>query len=74
MGSVPGLIFRNFYMSDLENRISNSIRKPSIYQRYVYIFILANDINEISIQLDTSQKNSVFNFTHELNKTIKFPF
>ena len=30
--------------------------------------ILANDINEINILQETFQKNSVLNFTHELNK------
>ena len=74
MGSVLGLIFSNFYMSDLENKISNSIRKPSIYQRYVDIFILANDVNEINMLLATFQKNSVLNFTHALNKNNKIFF
>ena len=44
-------------MSDLENKIFNSIRKPSIYLRYVDdMLILANDINEIIIVQDTFQK------------------
>ena len=69
MGSVLGLIFSNFLMSDLENKIFENIKKPSIYQRYFdNILILANDINELNIQPDTFQKNSVLNFTHELNK------
>ena len=55
MGSVLGSIFRNFYMSDLENKIFNSIKKPPIYLRYVDdVLILANNINEINIQ-DTIQ-------------------
>ena len=57
-------------MSDLENKILNSIRKPSIYLRYVDdILILANHI--INILKDTFQKNSVLNFTQELNKNNK---
>ena len=56
-------------MSDLENRIFNSIKKPPIYLRYVDdILILTNNINEINILQDTFQNNSVLNFTHELNK------
>ena len=75
MGSVLGPIFRNFYMSDLENRIFNSIKKPPIYLRYIDdILILTNNINEINIQQDTFQKNSVLNFTHELNKNNKISF
>ena len=44
-------------MSDLENKIFNSIKKPSIYLRYIDILILANDINEINILQDTFPKN-----------------
>ena len=65
----------NFYISDLENRIFNSIKTPPIYLRYVDDdLILANNINEINIQQDTFQKNSVFNFTHELNKNNNISF
>ena len=72
MGSVLDSIFSNFYMSDLENRIFNIIKKPPIYLRYVDdILIIAKDINEINILQDTSPKNSVPNFTHELNKNNK---
>ena len=75
MGSVLGPIFRNFYISDLENRIFNIIKIPPIYLRYVDdILILTNNINEINIQQDTFQKNSVLNFTHELNKNNKISF
>ena len=73
--SVLGPIFSNFYMSDLENKIFNNIRKPSIYLRYVHdILILANDINVINILQDTFQNNSVLNFTHELNKNNEISF
>ena len=75
MGSVLGPIFSNFYMSNLENRIFNSTKKPPIYLRYVDdILILTNNINEINILQDTFQNNSVLNFTHELNKNNKISF
>ena len=75
MESVLGSIFSNFYMSDLENRIFNSIKKPPIYLRYVDdILILASNINEINILQDTFQNNSVLNFNHELNKSNKISF
>ena len=74
MGSVLGSIFSNFYMSDLKDKIFNSIRKPPIYLRYVDdILILANNINEINIQ-DTFPKIQFFYFTHELNKNNKISF
>ena len=72
MGSVLGPIFINFYMYDLENKIFNSIRKPSIYLRWVDdILILAKDTNKT---YKTQKKNSVLNFTHELNKNNKISF
>ena len=75
MGSVLGPIFSDFYMSDLENRIFNSIKKPPIYLRYVDdILILTNNNNEINILQDTFQNNSVLNFTHELSKNNKISF
>ena len=62
-------------MSDLKNRIFNSIKKPPIYLRYIDdILILANNINEINILRDTFQKNSVLKFTHELNKNNEISF
>ena len=74
MGSVLGPIFSNFYISDFENKIFNSIKKPSIYLKYLDdILILANDITEIKV-LDIFQKNSVLNFTIEQNKNKKIPF
>ena len=75
MSPIVGLIFSNFYMSELENKIFNSIKKPPIYLRYVDdILILAHNINKINILQDTFQKNSVLNFTHELNKNNEFSF
>ena len=75
VGSVLGSIISNFYMSNLENKIFKSIRKPSIYLRYVDdIIILANDINETNILQDTFQKNSTLIFTHEFNKNNKISF
>ena len=57
--SVLGTMFNNFYMSYIENKIFNSIRKPPIYLRYVDdILFLVNNINEINIQQDTFQKLS----------------
>ena len=50
MGLILGPIFSNFYMSNLENKIFNKIKKPSIYLRYVDdIVILANDFNKINM-------------------------
>ena len=72
MGFILGPIFSNFYMSTSKIRY---FRKPSIYLRSVDdIHILANNINELNIVQDTFQKNSILNFTHELNKNNKTSF
>ena len=75
MGSGLSLIFRNFYMSDLEKKICNSVKKLSIYQRYANnILILVYDINEKNIRRDTVRKNSVLNFIQELKKNNRISF
>ena len=75
MGSVLGPIFSNFYMFKIESKIFNKIKKPSIYLTYVdNILILTNDIKEINMLHDIIQKNSVLNFTLELNKNNKISF
>ena len=76
MGFLQGLIFRYIYMSDLEIKISNYIKKPLIILKSDDdIHILANDTNEIHIQQNTFLKYSVLNFTHELKrKSIKCSF
>ena len=52
-----------------------ALKNPPIYPRYVDdILVLANNINEINIPQGTFQKNSVLNFTHELNKNNKISF
>ena len=38
------------------------------------VLIFANDIKEINMLQDIFQKNSVLNFTHELNKNNKISF
>ena len=75
MRSVLGSIFINFYVSNLENKIFSSIRKPIRYLRFVDdILILANDISEINILQGTFWINSVLNFPHGINKNYKISF
>ena len=70
MGSILDSMFSNFYMSDLENKICNSIIKPPIYLRYVDdILILGNNINEIIILQDKKMQ-----FLTLLIKEIKITF
>ena len=75
MGSVLGPLFSQFYMCNLENNIFNSIKNPQIYLRYVDdILILSNNHQEITKLQKEFQKNSVLNFTIELNKNNRIPF
>ena len=75
MGSVLSLTFRDFYMSNLENKIFNDIKRPHIYVRYVDdILILSDNIEEIKKSQQTFQNNSVLKFTYELNMNYKIPF
>ena len=72
MGSVLGLIFSNFDMYDLENKIFNCIKKISNLRYVDDILILVNNINEINILQDTFPKSSVLIF--ELNKNNRIFF
>ena len=75
MGSVLGPIFSNFFMSDLENKVFNTINKPNIYLRYADdIFLLTNSTDEINIIQEIFQNNSVLNFTQEININNKISF
>ena len=68
MGSVLGPIFSNFYMSDLENKVFNTINKSNIYLRYADDnLFLTNSTDEINIIQETFQNDSFLNFTQEIN-------
>ena len=62
MGSVLGPTFSNLSMSDLENKVFDTINKPNIYLRYaVDLLLLINSTDEINIIQEIFQNNSVFN-------------
>ena len=70
-----GTNFINFYMSDFENKVFNTINKPNIYLRYADdILLLTNSTDEINTIQETFQNNSVLNFTQEININNKIPF
>ena len=75
MGSPLGPTFANFYMGNLENKISSELdNKPKIYCRYVDdIFILVRDKNEIISLKTKMEENSVLKFTCEIGNS-KIPF
>ena len=68
-------IFSNFYMSNLENKVFNTINKLNIYSRYIDdLSLLTNNTDEINIIHETFQNDSVFNVTQELNINNKILF
>ena len=72
MGSIFGPIFSNFYMSNLENNVYNTINKPNIYLRNVDDILLLT--NEMNIIQETFQRKSVLYFTQELSINNEIPF
>ena len=68
MMSVLGPIFRNVYMSELENKVFNTINKLNIYLRY------ADDFFSLIALMKLTQNNSVLNFTQEIIINDKIPF
>ena len=75
MGSVLGPIFNNFFMSDLENKVFDTINKANIYLTYTDdIFLLTNSTDGINIIQGTFQNTSVLNFTQEININNKISF
>ena len=68
-------IFRNFYISALENKFINTANKPNIYLRYADDRLLpTNSTDEISTIQETFQNNSVLYSTQEININNKIPF
>ena len=62
-------------MSDLENKVFNTISKPNIHLRYVDdILLLTNSTDEINIIQETFQNNSFLNSTQEININYKIPY
>ena len=74
VGSVLITIFNNVYISNLKNKVFNTINKPNIYLRYIDDILLTNSTNEINIIHETFQIFSVLNFTQEININNKIPF
>ena len=66
MGSPIDPTISKFYMSLIENTISKTIIvKPEIHNRY--IFITTHSYDEVNKLKPAPEKNSVLNFTTELN-------
>ena len=68
IGSPLGPSISKVYISHIENKIFNTIKKPKLYVRYVDdIFIATQSHDEINKLKQILEKNSVLKFTTELN-------
>ena len=77
MGSPLGVLFANFYMGTVENRVFSLHPEllPPIYARYVDdIFISTGSEEEILTIVNAFKQNSSLNYTHELEIDCKLPF
>ena len=77
MGSPLGVLFANFYMGTLEERIFSlhPELKPPIYTRYIDDVFISAKTTEDLLKLKAAFKNhSSLNFTHETEKEQKLPF
>nr|XP_045592898.1 uncharacterized protein LOC123754492 [Procambarus clarkii] len=76
MGSPLGVLFANFYMGTIEQRVLVGLDlKPAIYCRYVDdIFVQVPDTERLLQLKEAFEQNSVLNFTYEMESGGKLPF
>ncbi|XP_069164681.1 uncharacterized protein [Procambarus clarkii] len=76
MGSPLGVLFANFYMGTIEQRVLVDMDlKPAIYFRYVDDIIMqVPDVRRLQQLKKTFEQNSVLSFTYEMESDGKLPF
>ncbi|XP_064106896.1 uncharacterized protein LOC135215872 [Macrobrachium nipponense] len=75
IGSPLGVLFANFYMGTVEERIFSNIRKPRKYARYIdNIFVQAEDEEEVEAVRRMFQHCSSLNYTVEFSNEGQLPF
>ena len=75
MGSPLGVLFANFYMGSVEERVFTTITPPPTYCRYVDdTFVAVNKEEDISHLIEKFKENSVLQFTSERPVEGKLPF
>jgi hypothetical protein len=75
MGSPLGVLFANFYMGTIEDRVFSSRQKPTVYCRYVDdIFVIVKDSDELIDLKRHLERESVLRFTHENSENNSLPF
>ena len=75
MGSPLGVLFANFYMGTVEERVFSSIPRPHLYFRYIDdTFVAVQSEDELTILKNAFESNSLLKFTHENSEDGKLPF
>ena len=75
MGSPLGVLFANFYMGIVEERVFSSSPPPPTYCRYVDdTFVAVRDETDIQDLIARFQQHSVLRFTSECSVDGKLPF
>ncbi|XP_066983827.1 uncharacterized protein [Macrobrachium rosenbergii] len=75
MGSLLGVLFANFYMGTVEQRVFANVRKPPIYVRYIDdTFLLADSQEEIDNLRAAFHQHSSLSFTIEHAENNRLPF
>ena len=75
MGSPLGVLFANFYMGIVEERVFSSIPTPHRYCRYIDdTFVVVEREKDIEDLIDNFQQQSVLRFTSEKSENGKLPF
>ncbi|XP_064106786.1 uncharacterized protein LOC135215761 [Macrobrachium nipponense] len=75
MGSPLGVLFANFYMGTVEERVFLQHRCPQTYARYIDdIFVQADSEEEVEALRQQFLRNSALNFTIEFSSEDRLPF
>ncbi|XP_068233571.1 uncharacterized protein [Palaemon carinicauda] len=75
MDSPLGVLFANFYMGVVEERVFSRICRPDMYVRYIYdTFVMAHSAQDIETLRRMFEEYSCLRFTVEHSKDGRLPF
>ena len=75
MGSPLGVLFANFYMGTIEERVFSAMPHPWLYYRYIDdTFVSIEDEKELNSLRRAFEEKSVLRFTYENNNNGNLPF
>ncbi|XP_076067673.1 uncharacterized protein LOC143040463 [Oratosquilla oratoria] len=75
MGSTLGVLFANFYIGTVEERVFEGTKRPKVYTRYIDDCFLSFDApQDLAHLVQKFTENSVLQFTTESSTDGKLPF